>query len=132
MKKTANENLMQIRELLKSIEKDDYTRKTEILSDASIGQHIRHILEFYILLVSGSFSGIISYDKRERDMRIETNPDFAIETINRLMKGMETLDVDFLLKLEGDFTSDGSSKKNIQSSVGRELAYCIEHSIRNQ
>ncbi len=132
MKITAKENLMQIKQLLESIKKEDYTQKTEILSGATIGQHVRHILEFYLLLVSGSFSGTICYDKRERDERIESDSNFAIGTINRLIKGIDTLEENFLLKFEGDFTANGSSQKTIQSSVGRELAYCIEHSIHHQ
>ena len=132
MKYVAKENLLQLRELLQVINKDKYTQKTDILSGASIGQHIRHILEFYLLLVSGSFSGTISYDKRQRDKRIEGNTEFAIETIDRLLPGIDTLEEQFILKFEGDFTTDGTADNFIQSSVGRELAYCIEHSIHHQ
>jgi uncharacterized damage-inducible protein DinB len=89
-------------------------------------------LEFYLLLVSGSFSGVISYDKRQRDKEIEVNPAFAIETIERLLKGLETLDLKQAVKFEGDFTTDGSQDNFTESSVGRELAYCIEHSIHHQ
>ena len=55
----AKENLLQIRDLLENLTTDDYTATPRILSGATIGQHIRHILEFYLLLVSGSFSGTI-------------------------------------------------------------------------
>jgi uncharacterized damage-inducible protein DinB len=132
MKSIAKENLLQLKELLQVMKKEDFNRKTEILSGSSIGQHIRHILEFYLLLVSGSFSGTISYDKRQRDKRIEEEPRFAIETINRLITGIDTLDENQLVKFEGDFTADGSADHFVHSSVGRELAYCIEHSIHHQ
>jgi uncharacterized damage-inducible protein DinB len=132
MKSIAKENLLQLKELLQVMKKEDFNRKTEILSGSSIGQHIRHILEFYLLLVSGSFSGTISYDKRQRDKRIEQDPQFAIETINRLITGVDTLDENQLVKFEGDFTADGSADHFVHSSVGRELAYCIEHSIHHQ
>lgn len=132
MKSIAKENLLQLKELLQVMKKEDFNRKTEILSGSSIGQHIRHILEFYLLLVSGSFSGTISYDKRQRDKRIEEEPRFAIETINRLITGVDTLDENQLVKFEGDFTEDGSADHFVHSSVGRELAYCIEHSIHHQ
>jgi uncharacterized damage-inducible protein DinB len=128
----ARENLLQLKELLQIIKKEDYSRKSEILSESSIGQHIRHILEFYLLLVSGSFSGTISYDKRRRDKRIEQDPQFAIETIDRLIAGVGTLDENLTVKFEGDFTADGSDDHFVPSSVGRELAYCIEHSIHHQ
>jgi uncharacterized damage-inducible protein DinB len=132
MKTVANENLMQLKDMLQNIKTSDYTQTTEILSGSSVGQHIRHILEFYLLLVSGSFSGVISYDKRQRDKEIEVNPAFAIETIERLLKGLETLDLKQAVKFEGDFTTDGSQDNFTESSVGRELAYCIEHSIHHQ
>jgi uncharacterized damage-inducible protein DinB len=132
MKTVANENLMQLKDMLQNIKTSDYTQTTEILSGSSVGQHIRHILEFYLLLVSGSFSGVISYDKRQRDKEIEVNPAFAIETIERLLKGLETLDLKQSVKFEGDFTTDGSQDNFTESSVGRELAYCIEHSIHHQ
>lgn len=132
MKSIAKENLLQLKELLQVMKKEDFNRKTEILSGSSIGQHIRHILEFYLLLVSGSFSGTISYDKRQRDKRMEESTEFAIETIHRLLPGIDTLEEQFMLKFEGDFTTDGTADNFIQSSVGRELAYCIEHSIHHQ
>ena len=132
MKVTAKENLRQLREMLEIIKEDNYTQKNDIFSGASIGQHIRHILEFYLLLVSGSFSGTICYDKRQRDIQIEEDPQFAIKTIDRLLPGIDTLNEKMAVQFEGDFTINGSSENTISSSVGRELAYCIEHSIHHQ
>lgn len=132
MKKVARENLYQLKDLLKNISNEQFTVKHDVLSGASIGEHIRHILEFYLLLVSGSFSGTISYDKRERDIRIENDLDFAIHTIERLLLGVDTLEEKLQVKFEGAYTVDGSSPTMIGSSVGRELAYCIEHSIHHQ
>lgn len=132
MKTVAKENLLQLREMLQIIKVESYTQKTEILSGSTIGQHIRHILEFYLLLVSGSFSGTVSYDKRQRDHQIEEQPDYAISTIDRLIKGIDTLDENLPVKFEDDFSINASSQSTIQSSVGRELTYCIEHSIHHQ
>ena len=132
MKKTAKENLMQLQKLMNSINDSDYTETIDILSGATIGQHIRHILEFYLLLVSGTFTGTISYDKRERDPRIENSPAFASGTIGRLLTGIDTLIEDDRIILEADYTVDGKDGNAIKTSVGRELAYCIEHSIHHQ
>lgn len=132
MKTVAHENLLQLKDLLQNIKTKDYTSQSEVLSEATVGQHIRHILEFYLLLVSGSFSGTICYDKRQRDIRIEESPQFAMETIDRLLAGIDSLDVHLTVKFEGDFTVNASGDNFIQSSVGRELAYCIEHSIHHQ
>jgi len=132
MKTTAKENLLQLKDLVQVIGTEKYNTSSEILSGATIGQHIRHILEFYLLLVSGSFTGTISYDKRERDLRIETDPAFAKTVIARLVSGIGTLDVHQSVRFDADYSTEGAGDKKISSSVGRELAYCIEHSIHHQ
>lgn len=132
MKTTAKENLYQLKDLLETISNDQYTTKPDILSGASIGQHIRHILEFYLLLVSGSFSGTISYDKRQRDIRIEEDTAVAVQTVNRLLAGIDTLVESHPVKLECDYSTGEKAQNLIDSSVGRELAYCVEHSIHHQ
>jgi uncharacterized damage-inducible protein DinB len=132
MKTTAKENLYQLRELLERISNEKYTEKHHILSGSSIGQHIRHILEFYLLLVSGSFSGTISYDKRQRDIQIEEDTTFAVQTIDRLLAGIDSLEENLPVKLKADYSTGGKSHNLINSSVGRELAYCMEHSIHHQ
>lgn len=132
MKKSAEENLNQLEDLVSTIGTGNYKRKSDILSGSTIGQHIRHILEFYLLLVSGSFSGTISYDKRERDLRIENDPEFAAKTIKRLLAGIETLEESQSINFDADYSNSGSMQNNLLSSVGRELAYCIEHSIHHQ
>lgn len=132
MKTTAKENLLQIKDLAKVIGTEKYNTPSGILSGATIGQHIRHILEFYLLLVSGSFSGTVSYDKRERDLRIENDPGFASKVVDRLLSGINTLDENQAIQFEADYSSGGAAQNMIPSSVGRELAYCIEHSIHHQ
>lgn len=132
MRNVAKENLKQIESLLNTLSKPDYVKKPEILSGASIGQHVRHILEFYLLLVSGSFTGTISYDKRERDKRLEIDPEFALNLIENLFSGLDTVSVEEKIILEADYTSEGHNEIEIVSTVGRELAYCIEHSIHHQ
>ena len=109
MKTTAQENLFQLKDLINVIGIKHYNKESSVLSGATIGQHIGHILEFYLLLVSSSFTGTISYDKRERDLRIETDPDFAAKVIDRLLSGINTLDETQRIKFEGDYSSNGSA-----------------------
>lgn len=132
MKKTAKENLEQLHDLLKKISSGVYTSKPEVLYGASVGQHIRHILEFYLLLISGSLEGVVSYDKRSRNLQIENETGHAIRIIAKILTSLELLREEDPVWFEGDLTSGSSGKNRIMSSVGRELAYCIEHSIHHQ
>ncbi len=131
MKSLAKENLEQLNELLHRISVQDYNEKPLVLDGASIGQHIRHILEFYMMLISGSASGVISYDKRKRDLRIETETNYAIETIRKIKTEIDKMELNIPVLFEADYTEDKSSNNLIHTSLNRELAYCIEHSIHH-
>ena len=131
MKTIAIENLNQIKDLLHRISKRNYNEKSEVLSGASIGQHIRHILEFYILFVSGSVTGVINYDKRKRDIQLETEPAYALSVIKNISDSLYALELNKAVSFESEFTKDDSKNSHIASSSSRELAYCIEHSIHH-
>lgn len=132
MKKAAIENLEQLSGLLQKISQNVYTAKPEVLYGASVGQHIRHILEFYLIMISGSIEGVVCYDRRERDLKIENDKNYAITVANKIIKGLDLIAENDPLLLEGDFTCDSTGVNRIVSSAGRELAYCIEHSIHHQ
>lgn len=52
--------------------------------------------------------------------------------IDRLLSGIDTLDEFQTVRFEADYSMTGSSPNSVTSSVGREMAYCIEHSIHHQ
>lgn len=132
MKEVAKENLFQLKGLLESINVEDYSLKLDVLSGSSIGEHIRHVLEFYLLLVSGAFTGVVNYDKRERNKKIETETLYALETIDKILNGIEVISLEETMDFEADYTQYGSENNKVKSSLGRELAYCVEHSIHHQ
>ena len=132
MKTTAKKNLLQLKDLAQVIGTENYNTSSTILSGASIGQHIRHILEFYMLLLKGVTSGSINYDNRERDNRIETDPEFAVMVIQKLLAGIDTLEEGQIIHFEADYSAYGSLDHKVVSSAGRELAYCVEHSVHHQ
>lgn len=119
--------LQQVRNLLKPISQDQFTEPLPILSGNTVGKHVRHILEFFICLDTGFSTGKVNYDKRQRDLDLETFPDFAISTINELIIKISyynnaelTLDAEFDKLIAG-----------VQSNVFRELVYNIEHCIHH-
>jgi uncharacterized damage-inducible protein DinB len=132
MIESAQNNLNQLQNLLLKLSYEDYNSRPAVLFGASIGDHYRHILEFYLLLVSGSFTGLISYDRRERDQRLAEQTQVAIETIGKIESGLKNIDLGQSILMEADYTHDGSQDNKIPTSIGRELAYCIEHSIHHQ
>lgn len=128
----CNSNLQEIKHLIGAINLDQYTHSSSLLSGASIGQHIRHILEFYICLIKGYNIGIVNYDQRERDFKIENDLAFAIETIDKVCSKLIHSNEDLEIMLQGNYGSFEGKSNNIKTSFKRELAYCLEHSIHHQ
>ena len=131
MKKAIEENLLQLKNLLEIISKKQYTQQIEILSNSSIGQHFRHIIEFYQTIFNAS-DNTVCYDNRKRDKEMDNSPLVALKTIELFLPAIKLLEVNKLLYLEADFSEDGNEKTQIKSTVNREIAYCLEHSIHHQ
>ncbi len=77
-------------------------------------------------------SGILNYDNRKRNKQIEINASVAIAAIDNIIsvleKGLKCAD----LTLQGNFCTAGDHVISIQTSINRELAYNLEHSIHHQ
>ncbi|MFA9391326.1 MAG: hypothetical protein ACERKD_16075 [Prolixibacteraceae bacterium] len=132
MIETAKTNLYQLKSLLEKLSFEEYTAQPKVLSGATIGDHFRHILEFYLLLVYGSSKGTICYDHRQRDQQVALDTSFAIKTIQHISTGLKTLDLNQTVSMEADYSGEGIQENKLITSLGRELAYCIEHSIHHQ
>lgn len=132
MKKLIIENLNQLTDMLQHISVNDYRQKVPVMSGASIAQHIRHILEFYLILTGAGKSGRISYDNRKRDKTIETTPLHALFTIEKIKHELEYLDEKQEVLFEADFSSNGELTHSLNVTILREMAYCLEHSIHHQ
>ena len=128
----CKENLQEIKALIASVKEEQYQYRSQLLSDATIGQHVRHILEFYLCLINSECRGLVNYDKRERDLNLERNPGLAISCIDKICSDIQRLNTEQELQLAGNFSSEGRTLKTIRTSIDRELAYCLEHSIHHQ
>lgn len=124
-------NLNEIKNLLIKLSADDYQNKSLLLSGASIGQHTRHILEFYLCLLNGVNQQVICYDHRKRDLNLESDIDYTINTIDAIISKLDALDLSIPVELHACFDQK-NTMQNIPSSVYRELSYCLEHSIHHQ
>ncbi len=128
----CKENLQQIRTLIASLEHKQYQYKSQLLSDTTIGQHVRHILEFYLCIINGVSQGLVNYDSRDRNPELEQNPVSAISCIDKICNDIQCLNTDQEIQLVGNFSSEKETLKTIRTSIDRELAYCLEHSIHHQ
>lgn len=126
------ENLRSLRAVVEPMSDGLYGTPLEVLSDASIGQHVRHVLEFYICLFEQMESGTINYDKRKRNLTLESEVQYALETIEHIRHRIDTSRSDKPLQLTGDYGTDTPGPYLVNTNFQRELAYNLEHSIHHQ
>jgi len=130
--KSANTDiLMQLAQVVGQLTNANYARPLDVLSGNTIGKHVRHILEFYQLLVNSAQSGYLNYDRRERDLVLEVDADEALRRIGALDRTIHRLDLNQPLNLEADLSVNGEQSIQIPSSFARELLYNLEHGIHH-
>ncbi|MES2794459.1 MAG: DinB family protein [Bacteroidota bacterium] len=123
------EVLNQLKAVLEQFEGIDYKKSLKILNEISIGQHTRHIIEFYQCLFYGQENDLINYDDRNRDLRIETDLEYAIWHIDQILLKLNSYLDDSKIFLVVSFGLNNETK--VGTSFERELAYLIEHTIHH-
>lgn len=124
--------LNDLRVYLEDIDPVAYQSPLALLSGSTIGQHTRHIIEFYTCLIEQSLNQnepVINYAKRRRDYQIESQPDHAMQLVNELCDRLNDLDADQRCFL--DCEEHGRENLLVSSTIGRELIYNIEHTIHH-
>lgn len=132
MKIYCQQNLHDIRNLLLKLSNAQYTRESALLSNATIGQHVRHVLEFYTCVLDGLAIQNINYDNRERNLKVEANVTHAVEYLDKVYSKLNESTNDLELMIVINFSEVDNENIKIRTTYFRELAYCLEHSIHHQ
>lgn len=125
------QHLQEVKNLILNLTGEVYATPQPVLNGASIGQHFRHIIEFYICLMNGVRKGEICYDERERNPLIETKINYAAKTIDEIVKFLHSINADKLVVLKANYSSDNDDPETINSFFYRELAYALDHSVHH-
>lgn len=127
MFKSSQQTLEQFKEVLLQLPENCYARPCEAISQATIGQHTRHIIELYQCLLKGYDPNEVSYDKRPRDIRIEVDVDFAIYHLEQIQDLLEKPDKKLIM-----FYNLNGNTEQLESNYFREVMYNLEHTIHHQ
>lgn len=124
---SIQKTLTELSDLLSQLTSDDYTCQCHGLSNATIGEHTRHIIELFQCLENQYESGVINYDSRKRDYAIQTCTETAKAAIETIKSNLEKPNKNLLLNQ----VIDGETLE-IESNYNRELLYNLEHCIHHQ
>lgn len=121
--------LLQLQQALSGLTRDQYAKPLEVLSNSSIGEHTRHVIEFFQALGKGYESGHVNYDKRQRNYILETDRDAAAMEIAFIQMNIEKQDKE--IQLTGTYSKDSDQEVSVNTTYYRELIYNLEHLIHH-
>ena len=130
---STQQTLKEFNEVMRQLSDEQFSESLPIFSGSSIGMHARHVVEFYQCLLGKNIEKQgINYDKRQRDLLLQTDKsyfnlltDLVVEQLGQLKK--EALGISLSIFSDEMSTED----EPVSSSIGRELQYNLEHTIHH-
>ncbi len=123
--------LEQLIQLVEQLSPEEFSRPASVLGNHSVGQHVRHTLEFFICLEEGLPAGCVNYDKRAHDKLIETDKYAALNVLNRIRSFVTQPQLNTNLHLEVAYGTHAEEIQRVPSNFLRELVYNIEHAVHH-
>ena len=123
--------LDQLADLVQQLTPTDFSKASDTLSKSTVGQHLRHTLEFFICFEEGFERGVVNYDKRAHDKLIESDKFIALAVIKRITAFVEGLNENKTLQLEVGYDRQSDNFVSIDTNATRELVYNIEHAVHH-
>ncbi|MEL7471871.1 MAG: DinB family protein [Planctomycetota bacterium] len=113
---------------------DVYSASSDRLRGGTIGKHLRHTIDHFRAAVVGAATGQrIDYDHRERETRIETDAEAAVELIDELARTLRAYDESTLAqRVEIEVMLTGSGEiAHLETTLARELAFAAHHAVHH-
>ncbi|MEO6316126.1 MAG: hypothetical protein ABIU63_12255 [Chitinophagaceae bacterium] len=129
LQKAIQNVFVQLTASLQLLNDSQYVYASKILSNATIGQHVRHIIEMFTCLEAGYETAVVNYENRERDIRIETEKEIAIVLLKTIYEQLGKENKPLVLR--GAYNDDSSTLIDLDTNYYREIAYNLEHTIHH-
>jgi hypothetical protein len=120
---------VQLSETIRLLSPSQYVQQCSNLGNNTIGQHVRHVIELFQCLESGYPDNSVNYEKRKRDVVIETNKELALQLLQDIYLQLDRPDKELVLHASYDEHTD--EPLSIPTNYFREIAYNLEHTIHH-
>ncbi|RNC85365.1 MAG: DinB family protein [Balneola sp.] len=122
-------------ELLSDVSDDQYSANDGKYNKSGIGRHFRHIIEHYISLIEEK-DGLVDYDARERNLSLELDRSYMIESIGRVIESLRSLSEKAVVldKTISVRSNEGIGEEGAplsSSTIRRELQFLISHTVHH-
>ncbi len=98
-----------------------------------VGPHLRHCVDHFLCLLRGADSGVVDYDARDRDTRVEEDPQYFLTIVDSVVCELQSMDPAALrrtLILRQEVAPGGQSRR-VDTNMERELAFLSSHTIHH-
>lgn len=126
-------NLLVIRqgiELLTAIGPDHYNLRVPMAYNASIGGHVRHIIDHYHSFLAGCEARRLDYENRPRSAAIEQDSTLACHLLGEIAQRLEHLDAESAEHTLA-YCAETAPGRCAPTSVVRELEFLFSHTIHH-
>lgn len=129
LQQAVNNVFVQLAGTLDQLTQQEYVQPCSTLFNNTIGQHVRHIIELFQCLETGYDAGMVNYEKRRRDLLIESDKDFATRLLQEIFTNLSRTNKE--LVLEAMYDEHATEPITISTNYYREIAYNLEHTIHH-
>lgn len=117
--------------LLSQINDEEYSKPRVILGNGTIGQHIRHTVNFYQCIQSAiEQKQPIDYSARVRGGALECDRACALQTLKESISALKSYHENWSRTLTIKLL-ENTEKATTPSSIEREILYACEHGIHH-
>ena len=109
---------------------DDLTYRRDSKLSSSVGEQFRHNLDFLNTFLNGTGRGTIDYTRRERDLRVATSRNYAVQKFADVLRKISTLNRSEMSGLVS-VRSEAVVSLWLPSSVIREMEFVLSHTIHH-
>ncbi len=131
IKSIAIDIIAQLKNLADQLSDDEFSSDLPVLLNNSIGKHYRHIIEFFMILLSESESGSINYDRREHDPELEQDRLKCISRLNSILADLPDWIPEKEIEFNASYSLENEELIRITTNLQREYIYNIEHAIHH-
>lgn len=125
--------LTQLDGLIDALDDPAYADPQPAFMNSAIGQHVRHCLDHFQLLLEALDSGVADYDARIRGTDIETDRVAARQVVAQVRDRLGAMDVTVLwqpVRVRSTMCA-GDEPVTCESNVSRELVFLLSHTVHH-
>ncbi|MEP7259186.1 MAG: hypothetical protein ABI687_12365 [Flavitalea sp.] len=131
LQKAVDNLCTQLAGTIERLSPSQYSEPCKSLSNNTIGQHVRHIIELFQTLDISYQEGLVNYEIRKRDKLIESNRNIGLQLVKNIAINIDKPNKDMMLVVHYEQNDQLSQPISIPTNYYREIAFNLEHTIHH-